>query len=390
MTPLSAPPALGARIRFDRNEWSGALGDLGTDLPLLVGMILAAELDAASVLVLFGVMQVLTALRYRMPMPVQPLKAMAALVIAQKLPAAVLYGGGLAIGVVMLALTVTGLIDWVARVVPKPVVRGIQLGLGLQLSGIALRDYVQSDGLGGWILAGVGFATTVWLYGSRRVPTAVILVGMGALYAAATKLDALALWNAAAVRLPQFHTPAWADVWTGFLILALPQIPLSIANSVLATRQLAEDLFPERRLGVRQIALTYSLMNLINPFGGGVPTCHGSGGMAGHYAFGGRTGGSVVLYGLLFLVMGLFFSVGFDNLVHVFPLPVLGILLLFEGLTLVLLVRDLGADRAGFTVAALVGLAAVYLPYGYLVGLVVGTALYRLMARRWVRLGEPH
>jgi xanthine/uracil/vitamin C permease (AzgA family) len=390
MTPLSAPPALGARIRFDRNEWSGALGDLGTDLPLLVGMILAAELDAASVLVLFGVMQVLTALRYRMPMPVQPLKAMAALVIAQKLPAAVLYGGGLAIGVVMLALTVTGLIDWVARVVPKPVVRGIQLGLGLQLSGIALRDYVQSDGLGGWILAGVGFAITVWLYGSRRVPTAVILVGMGALYAAATKLDALALWNAAAVRLPQFHTPAWADVWTGFLILALPQIPLSIANSVLATRQLAEDLFPERRLGVRQIALTYSLMNLINPFGGGVPTCHGSGGMAGHYAFGGRTGGSVVLYGLLFLVMGLFFSVGFDNLVHVFPLPVLGILLLFEGLTLVLLVRDLGADRAGFTVAALVGLAAVYLPYGYLVGLVVGTALYRLMARRWVRLGEPH
>ncbi len=81
-------------IRFNRNEWSGAFGDLGTDLPLIVGMILAAHLDAAGVLTLFGVMQILTALRYRIPMPVQPLKAMAALVIAQKLPGGTLYGQG--------------------------------------------------------------------------------------------------------------------------------------------------------------------------------------------------------------------------------------------------------------------------------------------------------
>src|SRR5258708_1279735 len=99
-------------IRFDRNELAGAFGDIGTDLPLIVGMILAAGLDSASVLIMFGAMQIFTGLRYGIPMPVQPLKAMAALVIAQKLSGGVLFGGGLAIGVIMLVLTVTGLIEW--------------------------------------------------------------------------------------------------------------------------------------------------------------------------------------------------------------------------------------------------------------------------------------
>lgn len=68
-------------IRFDRNELSGAFGDIGTDLPLIIGMIIAAGLDSASVLIMFGVMQLLTGFVYRIPMPVQPLKAMAAIVI---------------------------------------------------------------------------------------------------------------------------------------------------------------------------------------------------------------------------------------------------------------------------------------------------------------------
>src|SRR3954468_6218638 len=116
-------------IRFDRNELAGAFGDMGTDVPLLVGVALAAHLDGTSVLVMFGLMQVLTGLAYRMPMPVQPLKAMAAIVIAQHPPAGVLYGAGLAIGVTMMLLAVTGVLGWLARVVPKCVVRGVQFGL---------------------------------------------------------------------------------------------------------------------------------------------------------------------------------------------------------------------------------------------------------------------
>ncbi|MEB3104106.1 putative sulfate/molybdate transporter, partial [Paenibacillaceae bacterium T2] len=132
-------------IKFDRNEFAGAFGDIGTDLPLLIGMIVAAGLNSASALIMFGVMQIFTALRYRMPMPVQPLKAMAAIVITQKLSGNILYGGGLAVGILMLLLTLTGLIDWIARIVPKVVIRGMQLGLGLQLATLSLKEYVQAD-----------------------------------------------------------------------------------------------------------------------------------------------------------------------------------------------------------------------------------------------------
>lgn len=350
-------------------------------------MILAAGLDAASVLTVFGLMQIATALRYQMPMPVQPLKAMAALVIAQKLPPGVLYGGGLAIGVVMLALSVSGLIEWLNRLVPKPVVRGIQFGLGLQLAGIALKEYVQRDGPQGWWLAGAGFAVALLLIGRRRVPSAVILVALGAAYALAFKLDGSKLLEQVGFHLPVWHQPTPEEIWTGFLVLALPQIPLSIANSVLATRQIVEDLFPERRVTARQIGFTYSAMNLVNPFLGGVPTCHGSGGMAGHYAFGGRTGGSVFIYGAMYVALGLFFGPGFETVIGVFPMPILGVLLLFEALTLLGLVRDLGASRADFLTAVLVGLIAGSIPYGYLVGMGAGLACYHLVRRGVIRLG---
>jgi MFS superfamily sulfate permease-like transporter len=125
-------------------------------------------------------------------------------------------------------------------------------------------------------------------------------------------------------------------------------------------------------------------MNLINPWFGGVPTCHGSGGMAGHYAFGGRTGGSVVLYGSLLLLIGLFAGGGFEHVVKAFPLPMLGVILLFEALAIFWLVRDIAPSRTEFPIAVLVGLIAVGLPYGYLIGLVIGTALAYL--GNWTRL----
>ena len=156
-----ATPKHEPRIRFDRNELSGAFGDMGTDFPLIAGMILAAGLNPASVLTLFGTMQILTGLLYGIPMPAQPLKAMAVIVISQKASGAMLYGAGLAIGVVMLVLAGTGLLGWLANAVPKSVVRGIQFGLGLQLATLALRDYVPAEGTAGLVLAGLAFLLTL-------------------------------------------------------------------------------------------------------------------------------------------------------------------------------------------------------------------------------------
>ena len=368
------------KIRFDRNELAGAFGDLGTDVPLLIGLAIAAQLDGASVLIMFGAMQVITGLAYRMPMPVQPLKAMAAIVIAQQTDASILYGAGLAIGITMLILASTGLLAWLGRVIPKPVVRGIQFGLGLQLASIALQNYVRAEGVMGYALAGLAFAIVVLLLGNRRFPAALPVVGLGLAYAA-FRIEPSALTNSLGIHLPTPHIPRLSDIATGFLLLALPQIPLSLGNSVLATHQLSKDLFPERDLSIRKIGFTYAAMNLINPWLGGIPTCHGSGGMAGHYAFGGRTGGSVIIYGLLFVALGVFVGPAFDHIVKAFPLPILGVLLLFEALALVRLIRDTAQSSSDLPVAMLVGLLCVGLPYGYLIGMVVGTALVWLGTR---------
>lgn len=375
-------------IRFDRNELSGAFGDIGTDLPLIVGMILASGLDSASVLILFGVMQLFTGLSYGLPMPVQPLKAVAVIVITEKLSGNIVYGGGLIIGITMLVLAVTGLIDSLARVIPKTVIRGIQFGLGLQLAWLALRDYVRADGVVGYGLAAVGFIVTIFLIGNRRYPPALFVLSLGVLYAFLFKPDALAALHEVGFSLPRLHAPTVQDMVTGFVVLALPQIPLSLGNSILATRQIAQDFFPERPISVRKISLTYAVMNLVNPFFSGIPTCHGSGGMAGHYAFGARTGGSVVMYGLMYLMLGLFFSGGFARIVQVFPLSILGIVLLFEALTLMRLISDLSDSTGDLSVGLLVGLMASGLPYGYLLGLVVGTLLHHISRTRCAGLAR--
>ncbi len=366
------------RVRFDRNELAGAFGDIGTDLPLIVGMILASGLDSASVLVMFGVMQIATAMRYGIPMPVQPLKAVAVIVIAQRVSGDVLYGAGIAIGAVMLLLAITGALNWLARVVPKAVIRGLQMGLGVQLALLALRDYVPSEGTAGWFLAAAAFAITVALLGNRRFPAALLVVALGAVYAALFTISPSDIAGAVGFSLPRMHSPGWDAIATGFVLLAIPQIPLSLGNSLLATRQVAQDLFPERPVPLRSLGLSYAAMNLVGPWFGGVPTCHGSGGLAGHHAFGGRTGGSVVIYGAIFITLGLFFAAGFDRVVRVFPLPVLGVLLLFEGIALAMLVRDVAPIRRDFAVVVLVAILANGVPFGYAVGLVLGTALWYL------------
>jgi hypothetical protein len=387
-SPVSATtiPETKPRIRFDRNELSGAFGDIGTDFPLIAGMILSAGLNPASVLTLFGAMQILTGLLYGIPMPAQPLKAMAVIVISHKASGALLYGAGLAIGLIMLVLAGTGLLTLLARAVPKSVVRGIQFGLGLQLATIALRDYVPAEGAPGFLLAGAAFFLALLLLGNRRFPPAPFVLTLGLAFALAFRLHPSLLIHGFKIVPPALNVPTRHDIWVGFYLLAIPQLALSFGNSILATQQIAADFFPGQRLTIRKIGLTYSAMNLVNPFFGGVPTCHGSGGMAGHYTFGARTGGSVVIYGLFYLILGLFFSPAFQQIIPLFPKPVLGTMLLFEALALLLLSRDIANSASDLAIVLIVGLSAAALPYGYLVGLLLGLVLHFGFFNRLPRL----
>ncbi len=372
------------RIRFDRNEFSGSFGDIGTSFPLIIGLILVCKLDVTSTMVMFGIMQIFTGLVYGIPMSVQPLKAMAVLMISQKLTGNILYGAGLAIGITMLFLTLTGLLNWLVKIIPIGVIRGIQFGLGLSLANLALKDYIQSDGYFGYVLAFIGFVITLVLLGNRKFPSALILMFLAVCYAAIFKINISTISDGLSFHLPSFRISSQSDIWQGFILLALPQIALSISNSVVATQQTVKDLFPEKELTVKKIGFTYSLMNIVNSFFGGIPTCHGSGGIAGHYTFGARTGGSVIIYGSMCIVIGLFFSTVFEEIVKIFPLPVLGIILLFESLALMSFIRSVSSSKMDLFIALVVALICVGLPHGYVIGLVLGTTITYLTRKKFL------
>jgi len=125
-------------------------------------------------------------------------------------------------------------------------------------------------------------------------------------------------------------------------------------------------------------------MNLVAAPLGGLPVCHGSGGIVGHYIFGARTGGSAIIYGSALLFAGLFLvgdPAAFQRLV---PGPVLGALLFVEALAVLALVRDQWRTPSAFVLAIVCGLTAAYAPYGYAVALIGGTLLSLTLRSRWV------
>mgnify|MGYP000412776125 CR=1 FL=1 len=368
------PKAHGGRFSFGAGEWSGAFGDIGTDLPLLAGILMASGMPPVRVFIVFGLLQIASGWVYRMPMAVQPLKAVAALVIAQGADAGIITGAGFAIGAVMLALALSRGLQDLSRLIPEPVIRGIQFGLGLKLFILALGQYVGSQGWIGYLLALAAAAFIVTLPKSSRCPVGLLLLLFGVAVAWMGGAAFPSKWVLA-------QTPdAWGlplpqDIWAGFLLLAVPQLPLSLGNSILATQRLADDWFPERGVTIRKIGLGYGVFNVVAALLGGIPVCHGSGGMAGHYTFGGRTGGSVIIYGAFFISLGLAVHLGALDILAFFPLPILGVMLAREAWALMGRIRQ---TEPGYRwIAALVGiLAASNLPNGFLIAMAAGSALY--------------
>lgn len=384
---MSSPPDNArASIRFDRHELAGAFGDIGLDLPLMILLVTVCRLDAITAFVLFGLCQVATGLFYRLPIPVQPLKAMAAIAIASGLDAQTLTGGGLAVAAIMLVLSLSGALGWVARLVPLAVVRGLQFGLGLKLAFLALNDHLHEMGITGYVLGGAAFLMILLLRDNRKLPAALAVVAMGLAYVALARPEPAQSLTAHATPFA-LHLPTPAGLLDGLLLLALPQIPLSVANAVLGTRQTARDLLGQD-IPARTLGLTFSALNVLAALFGGVGVCHGAGGLAGHYAFGGRTGGSVIIYGSILVVCGLLLGSQMLYVISVFPRPLLAVLLLFEGLTLLQLSRDMLGQADGFFVLLLVALAGAALPYGFCVGLAGGTVLHLALAWRARRAAQ--
>jgi MFS superfamily sulfate permease-like transporter len=367
--------------KLNRHEISGSLGDLGTFIPLLVGMSITNGLDFATALFFAGLFNIITGLAFSIPMAVQPMKAIAAVAISEHLPLGQILAAGIWTSLIIFLLGITGLIKVVDRWVPKPVVRGLQLGLGLQLigSGIKLvRDTHSLWGLDSISIGIGGFALILVFASSRKVPSALVLFGAGlglALIANPGVLSQIRL----GFNLPHWVPLTWSDFRSSFFRAALPQIPLTTLNSVIAVCALSVDLFPNRPARPGKVAVSVGLMNLISGWFGGMPMCHGAGGLAGQYRFGARSSASILFLGCVKMILGVFFGGSLLSLLHVYPNSILGVLLGISGLELSLVATD-QTERGPATVM-LATAAAVLALNSTATGFAIGWALALLLNR---------
>ncbi len=328
--PADAP----ARPRFTLLELSGGMGDLGTFLPLVVATAAACRMDMGMILVCAGVMNMVTGLLLRQPIPVQPMKAIAAVAITEALTRGEVAAAGLVMGALMLALALTGLMDAINRVVPREVVMGIQIGVGLKLAakGVGwLLDLPLAGADSVFMALAVGGVLLLLLW--RKWPAAllVFLFGMVLLAVARPEVYAGLTGGLPSVAL---IWPGGGDWLGGLIKAALPQAPLTVLNSVVAVCALSAAYFPAQGVPPARMAASVGLMNLLCAPLGGVPMCHGSGGLAAQYAFGARTGGSVVMLGTAKAAAGLALGSSLGQLVHAYPAAVLAPLLVLAGVEL--------------------------------------------------------
>jgi len=325
---------VGVRNRFNRFEWAGAFGDLGTLIPFIAGYVSVVGMDPCGVLFAFGFAMIASGSYYGTPFPVQPMKAIGAVATAQAGNAAItanaVGAAGLITGALWLLLGATGFAQRLRSRVSHRVAAGIVLGLGLSLMLVAIR--MMADG---WLLAGAALAGTLVLLSRPAIPAMLLLLGFGAVIALvqdptlARELRAIE----PELRLPGFALAglSWTDLAAGTLLLALPQLPLTLGNAVIAITRENNRLFPDRPVSERKVMLSTGIMNLGSAALGGVPMCHGAGGMAGHVRFGARTGGALIILGSTLLVLGIFFSGSIQTLFRMFPTPILGVILLLAG-----------------------------------------------------------
>uniref|UniRef100_A0A2P2JI15 Uncharacterized protein MANES_11G049600 n=1 Tax=Rhizophora mucronata TaxID=61149 RepID=A0A2P2JI15_RHIMU len=372
------------------SELSGAVGDLGTFIPIVLTLTLVSHLDLSTTLIFTSLYNISTGLLFGVPMPVQPMKSIAAVAVSElpHLTTSQIATAGATTAATLLILGATGLMSFLYRFLPLPVVRGVQLSQGLSFAFSAIKyirynqDFQTSKsttsrpwlGLDGLILAISALLFLILTTGSgddhsdtdhdnsmtrprgrvnqrlrllSAIPAALIvfLFGLVLCFVRDPSIFKDLKFGPSKIKLLDI---TWEDWKIGFLRGAIPQIPLSILNSVIAVCKLSADLFPDRELSVTKVSVSVGVMNLVGCWFGAMPVCHGAGGLAGQYRFGARTGASVVFLGIGKLVIGLVFGNSFVRILNQFPIGILGVLLLFAGIELAMASKDMNTKEESF------------------------------------------
>lgn len=316
-------------LKFNMRELAGSMGDFGTLFPLAVGYIAINGMDPTGLLIMIGIANIITGLVYRLPMPIEPMKVIAVTAIAQRWEPSLIHAVGISTGIVWLVMAASGIMDKIAELVPNTVVKGIQTGLGIMLAIQALK--MISDN---WILGLISFVIIIFLKDSKYLPASIILV-TGGIIIMHFKGD-LSEVVYRGINLPSFQMVTIREMWKGMVLAGFAQIPLTATNAVIATAALIKEYWPDSKVTEKQLSVNMGAMNIILPLFGGMPLCHGSGGLAGQYTFGARTGGTNIIEGSIEILLGLLLGSSIAIIFGSFPLGIIGSMMLFVGYKLML------------------------------------------------------
>ena len=374
-TPLRGPRPGGqpARLSASRplrgllGDLSGAFADLGTFLPLMIGIFATGRFDPTGLLVGFGVFAVAVAVVYRRPVPAQPMKVVAGIVIAAGIGPGVVAASGLLIGAILVVLALTNVVSTMARKVPRAVLAGVQLAVGLHLAWVGLGLVSRDALLGGLVLGALIITDRAWF---KPLALLAILAAMGIWGAtrADTALPALSF----GLYLPALTLPDWQGTRLAAETVLLPQLALTLTNAVLVPAAIAAHLFPEDRASItpRRLALSSGTLNLVLAPFGAFPMCHGAGGLVALHKFGARTGLAPAIFGLTCLALGLFLGPQAAQLLTVLPLAAVGALLVIAGVDLAINKRLF--DRRPEHLAVILLTAGVGVGVNVAAGLIAG------------------
>lgn len=357
-------------------DLSGALADLGILIPIVTALVLIAGIDPGTVFIGVGALYLGAGHYFRVPMPVQPVKAAAAIVIANGLPATQLAAAGIVLGLVLLVVALTGLADQLARAFAPPIIRGLQLGVGLLLLSTAWRIPAYGDVVS--VLVVIAVAGSM-LHQSRRdrpIPVAAIAVAGGIF---------VALMLGAQPSIPAFSGGIWRPtidasvfdpgvLWTALVVLVIPQVPLTFGNAVVGIVDVQRRRFGAAadRVRPRAVGTSMGVANIAVGALGGMPMCHGAGGFTAHVRAGATSARMNFIIGMPMLVGGLLFGSTLLALLSLIPLAVLAGLLVFTAVTHALLASDQrGADLAVAVLVGIVGFATENLAWGLAAGMLL-------------------
>ena len=362
-------------FEFNLREFAGSMGDFGTLFPLAIGYIVVNGLNPAGFLVMMGLANIVTGIVYGLPMPIEPMKVLAVMAIAQGWSPSMIYASGFSMGVIWLFLAATNLIGWMSKITPKSVVWGIQITLGILLATQAIEMLSTW-----WILGIISIVVVLVFRQNRYAPAAIMLILLGV---------GISLFNGTfqQISLPILTLPPLTkftlkEVWQTLLLGGFAQIPLTVTNATIATAALIKTYWPDKPVSERKLSLNQGLMNLILPFFGGMPMCHGAGGLAGQYYYGARTGGTNIIEGVIEVTLGLFFASSVAGLFTVFPTAIIGAMMFLVGVELTKFVKNIrpSKDLLPMGITVIVALLS-NMAFGFIAGLAV-YHLTRLIIRQ--------